>query len=55
MAELTTTVTFRLTEQEKQDWINWCTLQHRSQNDEFRFYLSSVSRKLAKQRKQMSD
>jgi hypothetical protein len=55
MAKLTDTVTFRVTEDEKRDWMQWCELQHRSQNEEFRFYLSSIRRKLAKKAKQMSD
>ena len=55
MAKLTDTVTFRLTEEEKRAWLQWCELQHRSQNDEFRFYLSSIRRKLAKKVKEVDD
>lgn len=55
MAKLTETVTFRLSEDEKNIWMQWCELQHRSQNEEFRFYLALVRRKLAKKTKEISD
>ncbi|WP_414585281.1 hypothetical protein [Scytonema sp. PCC 10023] len=55
MAKLTETVTFRLTEDEKRDWMQWCESQHRSQNEEFRFYLTLIRRKLANIAKEMSD
>lgn len=55
MAKLTETVTFRLTEQEKKIWVEYCDLDSRSQNDVFREYLRSVRRKLAKKIKDMKD
>ena len=55
MAKLTSTVTFRLTKEEKETWVKYCELEARTQNDVFREYLRSIKRKLSKKIKEMND
>ena len=55
MAKLTSTVTFRLTKDEKETWVKYCELEARTQNDVFREYLRSIKRKLSKKIKEMDN
>ncbi|MBW4475436.1 MAG: hypothetical protein KME54_00840 [Tolypothrix brevis GSE-NOS-MK-07-07A] len=48
MAQLTETVNFRLTLEEKELWLTYCTSVSRTQNDVFREYLRNLAQKLPK-------
>jgi len=42
------TVTFRITSQEKEDFLTYCNLTSRTQTDVFREFIRSIQKKLLK-------